>query len=42
MPRVPMTRFTRFALLSLQVYLAIMLALIVYKFYHIIVAGQLH
>jgi len=39
MPRVQMTRMTKFALLFLRVYLIVMLALILYKFIGILRAG---
>jgi hypothetical protein len=39
MPRVQMTRMTRFALYFLRVYLLAMLALILYKFIRILGAG---
>ncbi len=39
MPRVQMTRMTKFALFFLRVYLIVMLALILYKFIGILRAG---
>jgi hypothetical protein len=39
MPRVQMTRTTRFALIFLRVYLLVMLVLILWKFIKILGAG---
>jgi hypothetical protein len=40
MPRVQMTRTTKFALFFLRFYLLVMLGLILYKFIQIIQAGH--
>jgi hypothetical protein len=40
MPRVPMTRATRFVLYFLRVYLIVMLALILLKFIRTVGAGH--